>query len=395
MSKIKILGLCFLLTLLVTGCGSEEKKQEKAYLYEGPVADETASGGAVSGEAVSAAALGDATEYETTVVKKGSFKEEFNNTADIEYTSTSTIYIDQEDAILDSIKVKKNQLVKKGDVLAYYHVETSKSKMSKMKIENEQARAEYEKGLSALQTDLNNAKKQLSYLTDSVAKKMQKLEIKKKQSEIEEYKKREKEVKANEKEYNKLLKMRSKTPLISKKTGKVVDVNRSVIDEELDASTEIITLRNNDKWKLRVADANNQLRYNMDVEIRLGRKLNDYDHILKGKVVTTTMLTGVEDLDSEGNNKVYIEVSKADRKKYNFEDYNIYIHAVSFEVKDTLLVDANAINEEAYEHYNKSYVYLLENGKLHKRFIVSNYHNDKVYAVSQGLEEGQVLALVY
>lgn len=55
-------------------------------------------------------------------------KEEYYDTADLDYTDTETIYIDDEDAILDSIKVKKDQKVNKGDVLAVYHVETLKTK---------------------------------------------------------------------------------------------------------------------------------------------------------------------------------------------------------------------------------------------------------------------------
>ena len=42
----------------------------------------------------------------------------------------------------------------------------------------------------------------------------------------------------------------------------------------------------------------------------------------------------------------------------------------------------------------KNFVYLVENGKLHKRYIVSNYKQEKTYLVNQGLEEGQTLAIV-
>ena len=37
---------------------------------------------------------------------------------------------------------------------------------------------------------------------------------------------------------------------------------------------------------------------------------------------------------------------------------------------------------------------MKENGKLHKRYIVSNYKQEKTYLVNQGLEEGQTLAIV-
>ena len=102
-------------------------------LYEN---GEAASGSAVSQE-----------DYETTTVRQETYKEEYYDTADLDYTDTETIYIDDEDAVLDSIKVKKDQKVNKGDVLAVYHVETSKTKLQKEKILVQQARANYESGL--------------------------------------------------------------------------------------------------------------------------------------------------------------------------------------------------------------------------------------------------------
>ncbi len=48
----------------------------------------------------------------------------------------------------------------------------------------------------------------------------------------------------------------------------------------------------------------------------------------------------------------------------------------------------------AQEKEIKNFVYLVENGKLHKRYIVSNYKQEKTYLVNQGLEEGQTLAIV-
>lgn len=64
-------------------------------LYEN---GEAASGSAVSQE-----------DYETTKVRQETYKEEYYDTADLDYTDTETIYIDDEDAVLDSIKVKKTK----------------------------------------------------------------------------------------------------------------------------------------------------------------------------------------------------------------------------------------------------------------------------------------------
>lgn len=110
--------------------------------------------------------------------------------------------------------------------------------------------------------------------------------------------------------------------------------------------------------------------------------------------MTASDLTGTDETDSGGDKIVYIDVRDADKRKYDFETNNIYIHAVSFEVKDALMIDARAVDTESVGFTNKSFVWVLENGNLHKRFIVSNYKNEKDYLVAQGLSEGQTLAIV-
>lgn len=136
------------------------------------------------------------------------------------------------------------------------------------------------------------------------------------------------------------------------------------------------------------------LRYNMDVKVRLGKSVNNYQHEIDGKVITATDITGVEENDESGDAVVYVDISEADKKKYDFEKNTIYIHAVSFEVKDALMVDVNAVYTESVGVNNVPYVYVLEDGKLHKRFVVSNYKNEKDYLIEQGVSENQTLAIV-
>ena len=81
-------------------------------------------------------------------------------------------------------------------------------------------------------------------------------------------------------------------------------------------------------------------------------------------------------------------------KKYSFKKYNIFVSGVMLKIENALLVEKKAVYEEVEDDYVKLFVYLLENGKLHKRYIVSNYKQDKYYLVNQGLEEGQVLAVI-
>lgn len=379
MWKVKMGSLLLVSALLLTACGAKEEKAAEVLLYE-----PTAESGTVE----------ETKQYDSTVVRKETYKETYYDTADLEYTDTEEIYIQEEDAVLDSIKVKKYDKVKKGDVLAVYHVETSETKLEKERLTVQQARANYESGLSDLQNQLSREEKAFKQITVAAERKMKQLEIKKLKKEIATYKKGEKEILDQEKSYNRLVKMQGKTQLIAKRSGTVTETGRAFVGEEISASDKIVELRSNDEWMLKVKDPEGKLRYNMEVSVRLGKSMKEYAHEVKGEVITASDITGVDETDEEGNNVVYIDVREADKKKYDFEKNSIYVYAVSFSVKNALLVDAKAVYQESVEHSNKLFVYVLEEGNLHKRFIVSNYHNDEEYLVEQGVAEGQELAII-
>ena len=381
MWKVKWIGILCMTVAVLSACGSEKSQGTgEVLLYEN---GEAASGSAVSQE-----------DYETTKVRQETYKEEYYDTADLDYTDTETIYIDDEDAILDSIKVKKDQKVNKGDVLAVYHVETSKTKLQKEKILVQQARANYESGLSNLQNAVSQAEKELATIKNAAEKKIKQLEIKKQKEELANYKKSEKEVIDQEKSYAQLVRRQNKTKVVAKKSGVVTSTGREYVGDEIDASKKIVEMRSNNKWVLKVKDPESKLRYNMDVSVRLGKNMKDYQHEIKGKVITATDITGVGETDEAGDNVVYVEVSKADKQKYDFEKTNVYVYAVSFSVKNALVVDAEAINQESVEYTNKLYVNVLEDGKIHKRYIVSNYNTETEYLVEQGVSAGQTLAII-
>lgn len=380
MWKVKPIVVILAVVFILTACGGADQKKSEVLLYE-----ETASGSAIDGKEE---------QYETTTVRKGTYKEEFSDTAELEYTDTDVVYIDEEDAVLDAIKVKKYQKIKKGDVLAVFHVETSKTKLEKQKLLVDQARANYESGLSNLNNSLSQAEKELKQLNTEAEKSIKRLEIKKMKKEIDTYKKGEEEVIEQEKAYAKLVRMQGKTNLVAKKGGVVTATGREYIGEEVDASSKIIEMRSNDKWILKVKDSDSKLRYNMDVTIRLGKNLKNIKNEVKGKVITASDITGVGETDEAGDNIVYVEISESDKKKYDFENNNIYIYAISFSVKNALIVDADAVYTESVDFSNKLFVYVLENGSLHKRFIVSNYKNEEEYLVEQGVSENQTLAVI-
>ena len=140
------------------------------------------------------------------------------------------------------------------------------------------------------------------------------------------------------------------------------------------------------------------MRYNMTVDIGLGNTLDNIKYHLKGKVISTDNLQQSADAENMGEameaSAQLIRISKSDREKYDFSKYNIYVTGTSLKIEDALIIDADAVNEETENEQVKNFVYVVENGTLHKRYIVSNYKQEKIYLVNQGLEEGQTLAIL-
>ena len=240
--------------------------------------------------------------------------------------------------------------------------------------------------LKSKRNEVLQQERTIKTLTDATEKKLAVLQLNKLKSEYKDLQKQGKSIQKKEKDYNDLVQKRKSATLTSPYSGTVAEITDSIGDEASGESAE---------------DASG-LRYNMTVDVGLGATLDSIKYHLKGKVISTDNLQqdlqDGNDNDGEQQNESggaqLIRLSKKDRESYQFSKYNIYITGVSLKIEDALLVDADAVYEETENEEIKNFVYLVENGKLHKRYIVSNYKQEKTYLVNQGLEEGQTLAIV-
>lgn len=345
-------------------------------------------------------------EYKTTKVKKGVYEEKVSEVGELYYTDENIVSIDEENAYLDKICVKHNQKIKKGDVVAVYHIKTSKASLNKQKLLIEQARTQYDSGLRSKRSEVLAKEKSIKSLTSEAEKRIARIELKQLKNEYKQMVKAGSDIRQQEKDYQELLRKQKKTNLKAKYSGRVIEpVAADADSDEPISGTALMKIRNEDEFLVSVKDDMGKLRYNMTVDIGLGTTSDEIKYKVKGKVISTTNLmeggTAVEvsedsDVSGEGGGgeAQLIKVSKSDMKKYAFKKYNLFVTGVTFRIENALLVDAEAVNEKVEEENAKLFVYLVENGKLHQRYITSNYKQDKVYLVNQGVEEGQTLAIV-
>lgn len=380
MSRISQIAAVLCVCVLLNACG-EQKATSEVLLYKGSGSAETEK----------------ETAYEEVTVKKGTYEETVSGTGELFYTTENTVSIDDENAYLVKMCVKNRQRVKKGDVLAYYRIRTSKAALQKKKLLLEQEKSKYEAQLKSKESELLAKEKSIRSLTGKSEKKIAGIELKRMRSEYKNLVQSGKEVRQHEKEYNTLLKKQKKAVLKSPYSGIVVEAT-SVAEWDDTAVTgeKLMTIRDESDFLIQVKTDTGGLRYNMTVDIALGPTAENIKYRLKGRVISTDNLTNsaVYDAEDEAGVTTLVKVKKQDMEKYPFQKNNIYVTGVTLRIKNAVMAESRAVYEETQDNSVKLFVYLLEKGKLHKRYIVSNYKQDKYYLVNQGLEEGQVLAVI-
>lgn len=382
MYKIKWLAMLLLCALMVTACGEQQKKSE-IMIYKAENTKKKQE------------------HYKTTKVRKDTYEEKISTTGSLYFQDEKAVSIQDSRAYIDKICVKNDQKVSKGDTLAIYHVKYSDTTMKKKKLEVEQARAEYDNNLKSKRNEVLEKQRSIKNLTNDSERKIAHIQLQRLQREYKDIQKSAKTIEKQEQEYNELVQKRTRATLKSKYTGTVGEVVSigELAGESVTGDT-LMVIRNEKDFLVQAEDGTG-MRYNMTVDVGLGSTSDDIVHHVKGKVISTdNLMDGAnQENDNPGtmtpeDTSQLIQIAKEDREKYHFEKYNLFIRGVSMKIEDALLVDAKAVYEEQDNDRTKLFVYVVENDKLHKRYIVSNYKQDTCYLVNQGLEEGQTLAIL-
>lgn len=377
MCRVKRIACLLLMASLLTGCGEQQNTSE-VLLYRKETEEGTEA------------------EYTTVTVKRGTYKETVSGTGELYYTTENTVSVDDQNAYLDKICVKNQEKVKKGDILAIYHIRTSKTALKKKKLLLDQAKTAYDAELKSKESEMTAKKKEVESLREGAEKKIARIEWKRLRSEYKALVRSGKDVRRQEKEYRTLLKKQKKALVKSSYTGTVVDVSTVAEWEDTPITGEkLMQIRDESNFLIQANTEKGGLRYNMSVDVALGANTKSIRHHLKGRVISTDNLNSeAESTDEDGNVTTLVKVSAKDRRKYDFSKYNIYVTGTTMKIKNVLLADAKAVYQEANQEKTRLFVWVLDGGKLHKRYIVSNYNHETCYLVDQGLEEGQELAVL-
>ena len=204
----------------------------------------------------------------------------------------------------------------------------------------------------------------------------------------------EKAIAALDKKVKEQKELMTNTELVAPIDGIIGSIPYNFEGEKVEAGKELITMYATNTVLLKVSRAGEKLRYNMDVTVTKGSGSNAKQYT--GRVISApNILPGslgqdyaLITLDQEMTLEDYGYQTKGPGRGYGFMT-KMEFGATYQELKDVLLVNKNAVRKED----GKYYVYILEDGAVHKRYVSVGLSGKTHYWVLDGVSEGQDVIL--
>lgn len=368
MSKIKYIVMILMLTVAMSlsGCGSEEKAE--VLLNTDQLQKELQNA--------------QNPNYKTVTVRKGEYVRARNGSAALAYMVREDLVWEKNNARFQEILVTRGQEVKQGEVLAVFEIEESKTHMKELQMQLDKAKKSFEEEkadrLEAIKEAQEYAEIYYRYQELDAAN----LKIEMQKADYEQYVLRtEQQITSLEESIKNLKDEVSENTLKAPFDGVISAVTVYHPGDQVEPGAVLISMYSTDKILIVTEDKVNQLRYNMDVKIHISYKKEKKE--LEGIVVATPDILP----DGVSQRATMIQL-KEDIAPEDLQGNITYV-CDSEVLQDVLLVDRDAVSKED----NKNFVYILEDGSVQKRFIVTGPNNNDEVVVYDGLVEGQVLVI--
>ncbi|MBQ9120450.1 MAG: hypothetical protein IJY09_10450 [Lachnospiraceae bacterium] len=319
-----------------------------------------------------ALAIADDTAYTTATVTRGTLLTQAQAKASVYYPEHTTVKFssDYGSATFVKFTVAGGEYVEAGQVIAEVHVEVDDIAYEELKLRLERAEEDYQEFLTQMETTLQAAEDKVAAATGN-EKRIAELELEKKQKEYEE---RKQSVESN---VNSLIWQKEVyetaeqvTEVVAPVSGVVGWLNRYRSGDILYNGSSLGGIYDSDKMLFTITDMTGVLRYGMKVVLK-----DSMGGEHKGTIVSCNSNAVSSQLRQE---TAYIQI----------EDPNPALgYTAAYEtirMEGVLLVPDSARNKDT----NGTYVYVLENGRPSKQYIVeAKTVNGQCYVLN-GLTEG-------
>lgn len=315
--------------------------------------------------------------YKTATVEL--FDYQLTDTASVSpvYPVTTSIYWEGGDARYAETLVKTGQKVAAGDILMTFEVAAQASEMAQLELQLKRARQDYAAGAEKRQAAIAREEERAATAT-SFDLQIAQLTVEKLRAEYDQF------VYTSEWEISQLkeqigqLKAQVENNTIKAPCDGVIDyVIRCNAGDRVTTTAPLVKMHSEDVVLLQVSGSD--LRYNMSLTVEQGKTANKLTYT--GRVISAQNILPAGITQS----KTYIALDQPlDR---NATHRNLTACFVSKEICNILVTDRSAINGAGAE----TFVYVLEDGTLHKRFVVIKRDSGQQVWILDGLTEGQIL----
>ncbi|MDF2587865.1 MAG: hypothetical protein K0S41_1706 [Anaerocolumna sp.] len=366
MLKIKYYFLLSCLIVGLSGCSNENKKSEDLNKETLLTSNES--------------------PYETGVVTMGDFTKDIFCSGKPFYPNKKTLSfkIEGAEVIFDKFLVETNQEVTKGTPIASFQIVYDKVALAERELKLTRAKETFSATLLQKETEILNAESNLKSMPDGFDKDISTLKFKKQKMDYESYKLSTRTSLDNqEKELQEYKESLTKTELLAPVDGVIDELENIKEGTTIYPDWVLGTMYTKDHILIEAFDDSGYLKYNMDVIVEF-KGLSDSTS-LEGKVISApNILT-----NGAMAGTAYIELN--DVPKDLLWGGKITVFAKPVQMEHVLLVKSSAVSFGE----KGPFVYILENGSLHKRNFTPGGNNAEYYWVVQGLLEGQTIVTKY
>ena len=373
-NKVRFLSLAVAACLCLAGC--QQKEEEQASITEAMLAPKKAN-------------------YNTVPVEKADYVMTSQGSVSIEFPSAIDLCWETEGTTMKELLVEKGQEVKAGDVLMTFEIASDKIALEELEIQLLRKQEDYTRKKDAQEVELAKAEEEAEKIENGHSYRIAMLNVEKQRIAYEQYVyETEKSIKELQERIAEKKQMVENNKLIAPFDGIIASVVYFSEGDAIEVGEKLISMYETDTVILKVNNADGKLRYNMEVSVETVNIANDKSRT--GRVVSApNILPASVDqdyalitLDEEMSMEDYGYRGGPNGRGFGFT-LNMEYSADYQEVKNVLLVDREALQKDG----GKTFVYVLEDGVIHKRFISVGLSSKTSAWILDGLSEGQDLIL--
>jgi len=372
MSRNKAVILLILVTgMLLTACQSRsaDSVQEQTLFGEGVMLPQEVNYNIVE------AAFGDYQKLVQGNAGRGSVT--------LEYVLEKDLYWETQNARFQEVLVREGDFVKEGDTLAVFDLEADTVALKELELELARTREEYARGCRDKQDAITEATEDTLEEGLTLERlRIEELQVEKLQVAYEQYVyQMERTLAALEEDLTELREEVENNTLIAPFDGVVSWVIPYSKGDKVSAGATLITMFSPNEFYLKTTDYVDQLKYATEITLEAGNKNDRKTYV--GRVVSAPYI--LPDTVSQKYAYVRLDPGVTLDKLTGTISYSACVE----ELQDVLLVRKSAIHSED----GKSYVYLLEDDIVKKRYVQTGVSNTEMIWLLDGVEPGQSLIL--